>query len=172
MRNLRFSRVWRITVSQSVADVGGQTWSPFSQSLIYFQSGDFAVFLRRLWQCWKKPCNQVAPHARFTCTNFLATNGIKALSYSVLCPLAQLVERPHEGISVTRFPSGHWTFHTRFLNGLRDFLELCFFQYSHFCSDCISHGWSRHCFLPTWVILCGLFFLWLFHLFHWDMGMA
>ena len=38
MGNLRFSKVWHITVSQSVADVGGQTWSPFSVSYFPFRA--------------------------------------------------------------------------------------------------------------------------------------
>lgn len=38
MGNLRFSKVWHITFSQSVADVGGQTWSPFSVSYLPFRA--------------------------------------------------------------------------------------------------------------------------------------
>lgn len=59
----------------------------------------------------------MVPHACFTCTNFIAKNGIKASGYSALYPLAQPAERSHEGISVTGFQSGHWTFHTGFPNG-------------------------------------------------------
>lgn len=167
MRNLRFSKVWRITVSQSAADTGGQTWSPFSQSLIYFQSGDFALFLKRLWQCWKKLSNQVVPHACSTCTDFIANNGIKASSFSALYPLAQPVEGHTRGVSVTQFQSGHLTFHTGFLNGPMLSLSCDSFNL-HILKWLHCPRWSRHVFLPTWVLLCGLSSLWLFHLFHWD----
>lgn len=106
--------------SQSPSQQQTQEAKPglLSPSLLFtFQSGDFALFLKRLWQCWKKPSNQVVPHACSTCTDFIANNGIKASSFSALYPLAQPVERSHEGISVTGFQSGHLTFHTGFLNG-------------------------------------------------------